>query len=292
MSPCPLCRSHAVRPSWLGEISYNGHLFPYLECVACKSLFCHPMPSHEMVNKIYDTAYRGALSENPAENEPGEPDRVIQWLRKQPSPGTFIDYGCREGTLLVEARRLKWQAIGVEININVARATEKRIGGRVVQPGSPRLTPHLADVLHLGDVIEHLTEIEEQMPYILGIIKPGGLLIAQGPLEANSNLFTMAIRGSRMLRRSKVIHTSPEHVILATSKGQKALFSRLGLKEIEYRLSEVAWPAPRRVPGGEEMNTRAVILYGLRRLSQLATRLRPDSWGNRYFYVGQKPLNE
>ncbi|HEV2861053.1 MAG TPA: methyltransferase domain-containing protein [Pyrinomonadaceae bacterium] len=245
-----------------------------------------------MVNRIYDTAYKGALSENPTENEPGEPGRVIQWLRKQPLPGTFVDYGCREGGLLVEAKRLKWRAMGVEVNSDVAQATEKRIGAPVVQPGSPLLTAHLADVLHLGDVIEHLTEIDEQMPYILSLIKPGGLLIAQGPLEANSNLFTITIRCSRLLRRSKVIHTSPEHVILATSKGQKALFSRLGLKEIEYRLSEVAWPAPSKIPRGEEMNMRAVILYAVRRLSQLATRLRPDSWGNRYFYVGQKPLNE
>lgn len=292
MSSCPLCSSSAVRPSWLGEIFYDGHLFPYLECISCKSLFCHPMPSNEMVNKIYGTAYQGSLSENPTENEPGDPSRVIQWLRKQPLPGTFIDYGCREGKLLVEAKRLKWQAIGVEINIDVARATEKRTGAPVVQPGSPRLTTHSADVLHVGDVIEHLTDIEEQMPYILSIIKPGGLLIAQGPLEANSNLFAITIHGSRLLRRSKVIHTSPEHVILATSKGQRALFSRLGLREIEYRLSEVAWPAPSKFPRGEEMTVRAVILYAVRRLSQLATQLQPDSWGNRYFYVGQKPLNE
>lgn len=250
------------------------------------------MPSNEMINKIYGTAYQGALSENPTDNEPGEPGRVIQWLRQQLLPGTFVDYGCRDGKLLVEAKELKWQAIGVEINSDVAKATEKRIGVPVVQPDGPRLTAHLADVLHLGDVIEHLTKIEEQMPYILSRIKPGGLLIAQGPLEANGNLFTLAIRGSRLLRHSKIIHISPEHVILATSKGQKALFSRFGLKVIEYRLSEVAWPAPSRIPRGEEMNIRAVILYALRRLSQHATQLRPDSWGNRYFYVGRKPLHE
>jgi SAM-dependent methyltransferase len=250
------------------------------------------MPSNEMVNKIYGTGYQGELSENPTENEPGEPGRVIHWLRQQPSPGTFIDYGCRDGKLLVKAKELKWQTIGVEINPDVAKATEKRVGVPVVEPDSPRLSAHLADVLHLGDVIEHLTNIEEQMPHILSRIKPGGLLIAQGPLEANGNLFALAIRGSRLLRRSKVIHISPEHVILATSKGQKALFSRFGLKEIEYRLSEVAWPAPSEIPRGEEMNIRALTLYALRRLSQLATQSRPNSWGNRYFYVGQKPLTD
>lgn len=250
------------------------------------------MPSKEMVNKIYGTAYQGALSENPAEHDPGEPGRVIQWLRRHPSPGTFIDYGCRDGTLLVKAKELKWRAIGVEINSDVARATEKRIGVPVVEPDSPRLTAHLADVLHLGDVIEHLTEMEEQMPYILSRIKLGGLLIAQGPLEANGNLFTLAVRCSRLLRRSRVIHISPEHVILATTKGQRALFSRFGLKEREYRLSEVAWPAPGKVPRGGELHVRAAALYALRRVSQLATRLRPASWGNRYFYVGQKPHNE
>jgi len=292
MNPCPLCNSNSVRSSWLGEIFYEGYVFPYLECLSCKSLFCDPMPSDEMVNKIYGTAYQGALPEDPAENEPGDPVRVIQWLRRQPSAGTFIDYGCRDGMLLLQAKELKWQAIGIEINSDVAKATEKRIGVPVVQPDSPLLSGQLADVLHLGDVIEHLTKIEVQMPQILRRIKPGGLLIAQGPLEANNNLFTLAIRGSRLLRRSKVIRTSPEHVILATSKGQRSLFSRFGLKEIEYILNEVAWPAPSKIPRREELSVRSLTLYTLRRLSQIATQLHPDSWGNRYFYVGQKSSDD
>ncbi len=61
----------------------------------------------------------------------------------------------------------------------------------------------LADVLHLGDVIEHMTKINEQMPEILKLIKPGGFLIAQGPLEANFNVFTLGIRLSRSFRSAQ-----------------------------------------------------------------------------------------
>lgn len=52
----------------------------------------------------------------------------------------------------------------------------------------------VVDVLHLGDMIEHLTDLEHQFPEILRLIKPGGYLLAQGPLEAGPNLFTSVLK--------------------------------------------------------------------------------------------------
>jgi 2-polyprenyl-3-methyl-5-hydroxy-6-metoxy-1,4-benzoquinol methylase len=83
-----------------------------------------------------------------------------------------------------------------------------------------RILPQ-ADVVHVGDVIEHLTQLDTQFPEIPGLIKPGGLLLAQGPLENNASLFTFALSSARKLRPARRTEMAPYHVLLATSQGQR-----------------------------------------------------------------------
>jgi hypothetical protein len=156
----------------------------------------------------------------------------------------------------------------------------------VVTPLELSFEEPVADVLNLGDVIEHLTTVEQQLPGILRLIKPAGLLVAQGPLEANANLFTALLQLSRQLR-PRPAHFPPYHVMLATSRGQRALFTRFGLEDVHYSVSEVAWPAPSQISFQDLSRPRNLVLFGVRRLSQLASSLRPERWGNRYFYVGR-----
>ena len=80
-----------------------------------------------------------------------------------------------------------------------------------------------------------MTNINEQMPVVLKLIKPGGLLIAQGPLEANFNIFTMGVRLSRSLRPNSKSELAPYHVMLATKQGQEECFRRFDLVKQEIR---------------------------------------------------------
>src|SRR6185503_14816261 len=99
----------------------------------------------------------------------------------------------------------------------VAKRVETNTGIKVVT-NSADLPP--ADVLHIGDVIEHLTLLDKQFPAVLELIKPGGLLLAQGPLENNSSLFTSALAFARRVRANRRTEMAPYHVLLATSQGQ------------------------------------------------------------------------
>jgi hypothetical protein len=136
-------------------------------------------------------------------------------------------------------------------------------------------------------VIEHLTRVDEQVPGMLQLLKPGGWLIAQGPLEANACLFTAVLRLARLLRGSPPASIPPYHVLLATVASQRALFRRFALEEVEYSIREVDWPAPTTLARRDLLRPRAVGLWTLRRVSRACSRLRPGTWGNRYFYAGR-----
>jgi SAM-dependent methyltransferase len=236
---------------------------------------------------MYGPGYSISFSNHHAGiTDPKQPQKVVQWLHSH-TPGVFIDYGCGDGQLLREAGNFGWQAIGVEFDGQVAHGTAQRTGAKVVALSEIHDLKCKADVLHLGDVIEHLSDPDRQMPEILNLIKPGGVLLAQGPLEANGNLFTFAVRATRRLRRSRPTEMPPYHVLLATAAGQKRMFQRLGLDLLEYSIHEVAWPAPTRIFVTDLLSPRPMLLFLLRRMSQTVSRFRPAQWGNRYYYAGR-----
>ncbi len=285
--PCPLCDHTDARPSWLGSTYYQGQEFPYVQCLRCDSLYCDPMPDEKTLAQMYGPQYEESFAADPADDGSSkEPLRVVEWLSKV-KPGTFIDYGCGAGWLLPEAAKLNWQPVGIEFDEEVARAVGNRTGVKVVSRALELEALPRADILHLGDVLEHLTEMNRQVPEILMLIKPGGLLIAQGPLENNTSLFIVVLRLMRSRWRSRRTEMAPYHVMLATAKGQEMLFRRFGLEEVEFSISEVPWPAPARLTASAMRQPRAVGLFALRRLSQAVSALRRGRWGNRYFYVGR-----
>lgn len=282
---CPLCNEEHSRPSWLGTTTYRGKEFPYVECLACKSLYCDPMPDEETVIQMYGPDYVFGFEPDPQVEESREAGRVLEWLAKT-QPRTFLDYGCGEGKLLTAAAGLGWKVLGIEFDEKVARQLETATQMKVITAREALSHSAIADVLHLGDVIEHMTNINEQMVPILKLIKPGGLLIAQGPLEANLNLFMLGIRLARSLRRSTKPDIAPYHVMLATKEGQHRCFRRFNLSEKEFLVTEVAWPARAHLLRSDILSPRTLSLFALRRFSRAVSSIQPG-WGNRYFYVGR-----
>lgn len=246
------------------------------------------MPDDEAIAQMYGTNYAGESTAAPDAGitDPKEPEKVKGWLSRL-SRGTFLDYGCGAGNLLTMAKELGWHAIGVEYDSKVASQTAQHTGTNVLTVTESATLKETADVLHLGDVIEHLTKLESQFPEILRLLKPGGTLIAQGPLEANFTFFNEVLKVSRQLRGSPRSNMAPYHVLLATADGQATFFRRHGLEPIEYTLSEPSWPAPQRLSMHDLVRPRKAGLFIARKLSQALTWFRPNHWGSRFFYVGK-----
>lgn len=293
MSSCPLCDSDSSRPSWMGSTIFYDREFKYVECQACGSLFCQTMPDSDVLAAMYGKSYLDTWyapsAETDCHEKVSDSARVGAWLSKLPI-GTFVDYGCGRGELLGMAKSLGWEAVGVEFDPEVASSIHRATGAAVVTRLADLGTAPVADVLHLGDVLEHMTDINKQMSEIIRWIRPGGVLLAQGPLENNATLFLQTLRFSRKVRPRGPARIPPYHVSLATFRGQRALFGRFGLREIEFRVSEVSWPAPHRLVLDDIKRPRQLALFTLRKLSQMVSSLHTGHWGNRYFFAGRLPM--
>jgi SAM-dependent methyltransferase len=277
----------------MGSTIFHNQEFKYVECQACGSLFCQTMPDRDVLAAMYGKSYLDtwyvSSTETDSREEVSDSARVSAWLHKLPT-GLFVDYGCGRGELLGMAKSLGWKAVGIEFDPEVARSINRATGARVVTQLADLGTAPSVDVLHLGDVLEHMTDINKQMPEILRWIRPGGVLLAQGPLENNATLFLQTLRLSHKVRVRGPARIPPYHVSLATLRGQRALFGRFGLREAEFRVSEVSWPAPHRLTPDDIKRPRQLALFTLRKFSQMVSLLHASRWGNRYFFAGRLPM--
>ena len=223
---CPLCAEESSKPSWLGSTRYQGKEFPYVTCGGCRSLYCRPMPNAADLESMYGTSYRSSSGLETI-SDPAKPAWVLAWLDRL-STGTFIDYGCGSGELLVAAKQRGWDVLGVELGKDVADDTTTRTGLPVVTVDEALDKGRFADVLHVGDVLEHLTDLDREMTRILSLIERGGFLLAQGPRRMG-----ICSTGPFAWLALSVIRSAADMPLLPCSRhrgGQWALFRRSGLE--------------------------------------------------------------
>ena len=281
---CPLCNSNESHPAWMGATVYDGGRYEYQQCGECGSMFVSPMPDDKTLARMYGEDYAQFISVEEAHSGNEGTSQVLDELGKR-APGMFLDYGCGGGYLLREASRSGWTSYGIDFSRSTTNAIAD--SGECVIVGSLDEIPSDAkfDAIHMGDVIEHLTDPNRDMPEIIERLNPNGVLIAQGPLEANFNLFLSGLRVKKRIRNTDST-MPPYHVSLATIEGQRKFFARFGLKTVRLDIFETAHPAPEKAPSLRDV--RSTSLFLLRKISQTFSPMLSSTAGNRYFYVGTK----
>jgi len=240
------------------------------------------MPDLETLGRMYDNEYAGEAEFEGEDKSLEKFAQVLDFVAGK-EKGLFIDYGCGDGKLLVRLKELGWEVLGIDFNPEYASA----LGGKGIKViGHDQPVDVQADVLHLGDVLEHLTDLGTEVPKILQLLKHKGHFIAHGPLEGNRNLFYRALKAGKAIKREPT-KMPPFHVTLSTTKGQKELFRQNGLQQIIFDESEISFPAPYSLSVRDLRNIRATGLFFLRKVSQAATSVGVGG-GNRYFFVGRK----
>jgi len=92
--------------------------------------------------------------------------------------GHFFDIGCATGNLLFHMREIGWQTTGIDINPDaVAVAVQNGLDVTVGSIEESSLKESSFDVVHLGDVIEHVISPKHVLLNVRRILKVGGLLV-------------------------------------------------------------------------------------------------------------------
>lgn len=182
---CPLCggwdhRLYAWAPAHDGPGQHR-----VTRCLSCGMIFTNPQPT----NYVQQVAHRGVLARHlvPAFLErQRRTARFVLDLLQPLAPGSrLLDFGCGEGVLVHEARRLGWNTIGLDLNQGLVEAANAHWGFAALVPGSLdeflRSRPDPFDVIVTSQVFEHLQQPVEVGRQLVSLLKPSGLLYIDVP---------------------------------------------------------------------------------------------------------------
>jgi SAM-dependent methyltransferase len=243
---CPLCGGTPSGAAFPFGMVWNGRTFDYIRCSRCRSSFLSPLPTGEEFRLMYgQSAYHDLYYDDAAEEPVPSTLPAVRPMLK--AGGRLLDFGCGNGAFLIAARTAGFESEGVELDEKAREQAAANSGCAVSAFEAVRAEGRRYDVIHLGDVLEHLPAPAQAMRDLEPLLAEGGLFFVEGPLEDNRSLVLLAARlfGSLKKMRGRPLHGDlpPFHLFRATARAQRAFFEQgLGYEVKAFKVWESGWP--------------------------------------------------
>ena len=246
---CPLCGGANAGKAFPYSVTYQALLFAYWKCSKCSTVYVDPIPDAKTFASMYskndyhDVFYSLC-------NSSRLQDSIDLLLSLDPNTGTILDYGCGIGQFLNLAKLHGFEPTGVEFDEKAAQQASEFVGCRVDTPdvffSGKRITKY--DVIHIGDVLEHLPDPHLIVKQLITHLKLGGILYVEGPLELNSSpVYWASLIFGVLKRRLTPFYVGegvPHHLYRTGSEQQKSFFARIDsrLNVKAWEIYETGWP--------------------------------------------------
>lgn len=243
---CLLCGGPSVGSAFPFGTNWGGRRFDYLRCGDCGSSFIDPLPTAAEFAKMYDrAAYHDEYYADSVEEDPVTFLSAVQ--ADLPAGGTVLDFGCGNGGFLRLAARAGFDSVGVELEENARRSAAANSGRPVFALETLIEQGRRFDVIHLGDVLEHLPDPTSKMRQLESLLAQDGRFFLEGPLEDNPSTVAWSAalfgRAKRGIGRPSHGTLPPFHLFRTTARAQRAYFKqRLGYRVERFLVDESGWP--------------------------------------------------
>lgn len=152
-------------------------------------------------------------------------EEIINCFAGYRSTNRLLDIGCGAGTLLTVAKRVGWDAQGVEVSVPTVEYLRKQglnvFAGELAQASFP--TGHF-DVVTAGELLEHVPDPSSLVAEVARILRPGGVFWATTPHAHGAS--------GRLLKLRWSIVSPPEHLHLFSIRGLTGLLARHGFQRV------------------------------------------------------------
>jgi SAM-dependent methyltransferase len=246
---CPVCGNGRI--TTVGEPEVSRQAMSLLDtdhqvvrCNECEFYFVVPEISFEDDDwaRLYGEEYFEEMQPWWARKRSQDRKRQLDWLREfsLAQIEEFLDVGCGEGHVLVEALARGWHPHGIDISDNrMDAARDGRIAfsrGSIFEAGLPA---GFFDAAYLNSVLEHVTDPKALLSEAGRVLKSGGLLFLGVPNEdclyndAKRVFLRTKGKGKVSARLSPFKH--PYHVSGFTRKSLATVLDETGFDPVRFR---------------------------------------------------------
>ena len=163
----------------------NKRNYDLYRCESCGLVFVWPQLSTDELQKIYDTSdgYYSANVDNLSMTSTRRADDLDRLLKAAGlESGRLLDVGCATGALIYHLRNIGWDVCGIEVNPGAVAIAQNhsldvvlcRIQDNPYEEGS-------FNVIHMGDVIEHVDSPAHILDISHFLLKANGVLVLRTP---------------------------------------------------------------------------------------------------------------
>ena len=288
MATCLFCKTTTNKKSYLPSTTFNNRVFDYLVCENCKLIFTWP----PLRNEDYELLYASAYHEQFYFKDKGTDfNRKYEKINRYTSGKNMLDFGCGDGQLLDYFSKRDYSCYGAEYDPKLVTRLARQYPYIHFQTidDLAKTTGNTYDIIHLGDVFEHLTTPIETINRLAAHLNPNGIMMLEGPLENNFNIAYLFRKIYFTLKKihnpSFVADHLPYHTLFTNSKNQLAYFRNNGFSTQLYEIEEWVWPFEAKWENTQGLMSK--VKYLIAKFSILISKF-VKSWGNRFIYIGTK----
>ena len=249
----------------------------YRQCSRCGLIFASPMPRNLEQNN--EDMFTERLDQYAAKirNQRWR-NRCKLWrFSRYRRTGNLLEIGCNAGATLDVARRMGWNARGVELCASASDFARTKLGLDVFTGTveAARYPEDCFDVIFTNAVLEHLRDPLSTLRECRRILRPGGVFYAD---TVNWDSYTRRFLGAHWK------YLSPQaHVHLYTPENVRSLCDQAGLEHVK------TWTTGVRVTAQQPADFRSPLHWHLMKgpLSFLARRTNK---GDHIEFLARKAL--
>jgi len=299
--PCPFCQHTAFSKTVYPVNKFNDKYFRYIRCRNCRLIYLDHFPDQSDYLSMYPPSYQDSKADTFIHPEPYKKLTGLRFsygyqfdlIRKQVGEHAFIlDYGCGAGNFIANAVHHGFKGAGAEFNPEFVAILNNNNSGTKFYTITELLEGQPEgrfDVIRLSNVLEHLSDPVTVLHKLKQYLRPGGILLVEGPIEENfciaKGVRSFYFGMNKMLRPKREVSAPPYHIFLSDRKNQRAFFTRCGFLETHFKVEEDPWPFPISFAGAKGISQK--ITAAIAKLSRGFSRTFNRNFGNVFIYTGK-----
>ncbi len=244
---CIICNNKQFTLAFPFETNYNGKKFEYYKCKNCGFVKIKPYPNKIDFKKLYNNKnyHEKFYSNLETKGYKSSAEYLSSYIKGKKK---ILDFGCGNGNFIRQIKN-KHLCYGVEYDLDTVKKCRESLSSAIFfqyNEINKKKFDCYFDVIHLGDVLEHVVNPNYLLKKLQKKIKKNGILYLDGPIERNFSIvnFIIILFGNikRFFLKQKN-NFEPYHLYFCNLKNQLSMFEKIkNYKIIKYEIYETGWP--------------------------------------------------
>lgn len=245
---CIICNKKGFVLAFPFNTYFNKRKFCYKKCLNCNFIKIDPYPSKNDLKKLYNNkSYHEKFYSNSNSNEYNSSAKYIKDLFKKKIK--LLDFGCGNGQFIKKVQN-KYKCYGIEYDqetVNKCRKSIKKARFYQYRTINKNKYINFFDLIHLGDVLEHVVDPVGLLNELEKKIKKNGHLYVEGPIERNFSIvnFSIVLFGNikKLIKPNLKNSFVPYHLYFCNFNNQLSMLKKIKkYKIVKYEIYETGWP--------------------------------------------------